>query len=133
LIQVLLPTALWSRPLDSQLLASLNTELRSYSYILSRQNTVDLAICPSDSSALDFIRLIADEISKEKSLGNGRDRSSDGHLASLSASSSFSSSGRNDNIFVAEIEPILAAIRRTPNTEAGQVDALKLALRSRSQ
>jgi hypothetical protein len=37
LIQVLLPASLWSHPLDSQLLASLNTELRGYSYILSRQ------------------------------------------------------------------------------------------------
>ena len=133
LIQVLLPTALWSRPLDSQLLASLNTELRSYSYILSRQSTVDLAAGLSDSAALDFLRLIADEISKEKSLGHNRDRSADGHLASSSAPSSSFSSGRDVNILVAEIEPILAAIWRTPNTEAGQVDALKLALRSGSQ
>ena len=41
LIQVLLPASLWSHPLDSQLLASLNTELRGYSYILSRQNMLD--------------------------------------------------------------------------------------------
>jgi len=133
LIQVLLPAALWSRPLDAQLLASLNTELRSYSYILSGRNAIDLATCSSDSAALDFLRLIADEISKEKSLGNGRDRSADGNLASSSAASSSFSSGRDVNILVAEVEPILAAIWRTPNTEAGQVDALKLALRSGSQ
>jgi hypothetical protein len=42
------------------------------------------------------------------------------------------SGGRDVNILVAEIEPIIAAIWRTPNTETGLVDALKLALRSGS-
>ena len=137
LSQVLLPVSLWSRPLDNQLLASLNTELRNYSYILTRQNTFDLAARPSDSAALELLRLIADEISKEKSLGQGQDRSTDGQnlssSSSMSAISSSSSSGRDVNILVAAIEPILEAIMRTPNTEAGQVHALKLALRSGSQ
>jgi len=43
------------------------------------------------------------------------------------------SSGRDVNILIAEIEPILAAIWRSPNTETGQDDALKLALCSGSQ
>jgi hypothetical protein len=51
----------------------------------------------------------------------------------MSAISSSLSSGRDVNILVAAIEPILEAIMRTPNTEAGQVQALKLALRSESQ
>ncbi len=51
----------------------------------------------------------------------------------MSDISSSSSSGRDVNILVAVIKPTLEAIWLTPNTEAGQVHALKLALRSESQ
>jgi hypothetical protein len=85
---------------------------------------------------LDFLRLITEDISKEKSLGHGRDRSVVGQSSSSSSMSdisSSSSSGRDVNILVAVIKPTLEAIWLTPNTEAGQVHALKLALRSESQ
>ncbi len=128
LIQVILPSSFWTRPLDRATLVALIGPLKNFEYVIRKDPMFNLTGSVSEAQALERIRLISLEVQKEKGLTGGRDRSSD---SSTSSSSAFAA--REVNVLVAQHDAELAQIARAPNTEAGQVEATKIAVRTGSQ
>jgi len=114
--------------LDRATLSALLNPLRNFEYVF-RNEMSDLTGTVSDAPALERIRLISLEVQKEKSLSGAR-----GHLHDAGASSPSSGAGaREVNVLAAQNEAELALILGTDNTQAGQVEATKLALRTGNQ